>query len=270
MSVIEPWNVAVKHTLEKEADSILIHPIGDVHYGAMSHMSDTWQKFVDKIIKEKSYLIILGDMINNNLISSVGSPYDDVCSPRWQKENMSQMLRPIADRILFVANGNHENRSKKTADSQPLYDICCRLGIEDRYRDDGGILWLKFGESQHSNLNPVYSFLCFHGSGGGTLTGGGVNRFENFAYNFDGIDGAVGGHIHKAFQTAPAKIVLNRQNGTIKKQPFFVCSCASWLDYVGYPVQKLMRPSTNADMLTKTIRLYTREKKVELTDVIQF
>lgn len=80
MIAIEPWNVAVKHTFEKEADSILIHPIGDVHYGAMSHMSDAWQKFVDKIIKEKSYLIILGDMINNNLISSVGSPYDDLQS----------------------------------------------------------------------------------------------------------------------------------------------------------------------------------------------
>ena len=54
---------------------IKIYPISDVHFGALEHEAHAWAKFCSRVASEpNSYLILAGDLINNNTRSSVGSP----------------------------------------------------------------------------------------------------------------------------------------------------------------------------------------------------
>lgn len=262
---MESWKKPVKWHFERK--DIKIYPIGDVHYGALGHQAREWSAFCDKLQRENAYIIICGDMINNGLANSV-DPYGDVLQPITQKDNMATMLRQIKDRILFVCGGNHEYRSRKASDDSVLYDICCRIGIEDRYREEGGVLLFKFGEQHHAQQNPMYSFFITHGTGGGVYTGGAVNRFENFANCLDGVDGLIAGHVHKTFVTSPSKIYVNPQSGKVSIRPFVVQTCVSWLDYVGYAVQKMLRPATTAKHATTYMTLCGTKKQIALSQII--
>lgn len=65
---------------------VTVYPIADVHLGALEHQKREWAAFCDKIQKDKNaYIILAGDLINNNTRSSVGNPWDDVLRPREQK-----------------------------------------------------------------------------------------------------------------------------------------------------------------------------------------
>ena len=115
--------------------SITIYPICDVHLGALEHNKEEWEKFVNKIQSEpNSYIILVGDLINNATRSSVSNVFDDIMRPMEQKDKMVQYLEPLKDRIICGVPGNHERRSGKDADNDPMYDIMCKLGLEELYR----------------------------------------------------------------------------------------------------------------------------------------
>ena len=91
---------------------ISIFPISDVHFGALEHKEKEWLAFCEMIQNTpNAYVILGGDLINNNIRSSVGSPWDDTIRPREQKKRMVELLTPIKDRILCCVTGNHEARS---------------------------------------------------------------------------------------------------------------------------------------------------------------
>ena len=65
--------------------AIKIACISDVHYGALEHMEREWKNFIQKVLEDPTlFLILNGDLINNNTRSSVGSPWDDTVRPREQ------------------------------------------------------------------------------------------------------------------------------------------------------------------------------------------
>ena len=102
---------------------IKIYPVADVHFGAINHQTAEWSRFCNQIsADEDAYIILDGDLINNNTRSSVGSPWDDTIRPRQQKKQMVEYLQPIREKILCITSGNHERRSMKDADDDPAYD----------------------------------------------------------------------------------------------------------------------------------------------------
>ena len=99
-------------------------------------MLDTTLSNIKSTATPLAFLILGGDLINNNTRSSVGSPWDDTVRPREQKRLMVEALEPIKDRILCCVSGNHERRSLKDADDDPPYDIMTKLDLEDVYRQN--------------------------------------------------------------------------------------------------------------------------------------
>ena len=92
------FDLIVHEICEKE---IKIYPVADVHFGALEHDTHAWTKFCAKVVSEpNSYIILAGDLINNNTRSSVGSPWDDRVRPREQKRMMVEFLEPLKDKIL--------------------------------------------------------------------------------------------------------------------------------------------------------------------------
>lgn len=245
---------------------ISIFPISDVHYGALGHLEKEWLDFCKMVERtDNTFLILGGDMINNNTRSSVGSPWDDTVRPREQKKRMVEMLSPIKDRILCSVPGNHEARSWKDADDDPTYDIMCKLDLEDLYRQDTAFMKVSLGHRKNDNT-PIqsYTFAVNHGSGGGGSTGAAINKAEGFSRTIDGLDCFVVGHTHKGAATKPAKIVIDRKNNKVTLVPYNVVSMVSWMNYGGYALRSMMLPSQVADPQRLNLTMNQHRKRIEV------
>lgn len=239
-----------------KAKQVKIYPIADVHFGSVLCNEKAWLDFRDAICKDPdAYTVIVGDVINNNTRSSVGSPFDDVVRPREQKRIMAEMLKPLAEsgKIIAAVPGNHEKRSLKDADDDPLYDIMCKLDLEDRYRENAAFVLLAVGERPFARgeksvrgYGATYNIAITHGSGGGALTGSSINKNERFGYALDNIDVLITGHTHKGSITKPAKLQFNAQGGRMIVKPFVCVQACCWQNYGGYALQKMLTPNSTA------------------------
>lgn len=227
---------------------IKIYPISDLHIGAKECMLQTWKAFVKRLKKEKnSYITIHGDMMNNATKSSVSDVYEEVMSPSEQKRWLADQLYEIKDKILCVVPGNHENRSKKEVDDHALYDICCKLDIEDKYRPNTAFVVIRIGDKKGAGQkNPTYTLCVVHGKGGGIYTGASVNRNERFGAIIDNLDILIVGHAHKVVMTRPEKIYIDCHNEKVSFKPFNLVQSTSWLKYGGYALRGQLLPGGHA------------------------
>ena len=245
-------------------DQITIYSVADVHLGAKECMEQEFMDFIDMVSKTPDvYLILAGDLINNATKSSVSNCFEDRYPPSEQKQIIAKILEPVKDRILCAVPGNHEDRSGKDVDDDPMYDVMAKLNIEHLYRKNMAIMKLKFNRYRtNTGKNPVYSFAVVHGSGGGALTGAGVNRAERFANSIDGVDVLVTGHTHKPLVTTPSKIRVDLRNETITEVPFDVVVATSWLKYSGYAAKKMLSPTSH---VFQKITLSGVKKEIEVS-----
>lgn len=246
---------------------IVIYPIADVHYKAIGCLEEEFKKFVKKILaQDNAYVILCGDLIDNNIVGSVASPFDGL-RPREQKREMAEILKPLAEanRIIGILPGNHETRkANKEADDDAMYDIAAKLNLEDVYRENMLIIKIQFGDKAANGLkNPTYVLGAVHGNGGGARTGSAVNRTEDFGMVFDGLDVLISAHVHKSFRNVPAKIVIDKFNNKVSEKPFINICCPSWLSYAGYPVKGMLRPATTADKIEQSLLFHHDKKMVE-------
>lgn len=249
---------------------ITIIPIFDVHLGSPECMEQEFIKFINTVAQTPhTYMILGGDLIDNGTRASVGSAiFRQTMPPSQQKREMAKILAPVADRILCLLPGNHERRSTKDVDDDPVYDIACKLDIEDRYRENIAFVKIQLGrEGGVAHVNgydrPAYVVTVVHGSGGGIMTGSAVNRNERFGYVIDGADVLITGHTHKPYVTQPGKIKIDTNNNKVSIKPFKVISATSWLEYGGYAAQKMLLPSTHC-LHTLTLRGKRKEMIVTM------
>ena len=230
-------------------NDIVIYPISDVHLGSLEHNSAEWHKFIDKVKSEpNSYIILAGDLMNNATKSSVSNVFDETLRPREQKERLVCFLSPIKNKIICAVSGNHERRSGKDADNDPMYDIMCKLDLEHLYRQNIAFIKIQLGKrnTEPNKGEAAYTFAVTHGTGGGIFTGASVNRNERFGYVIDNLDCLIVGHTHKGVVSKPSKIVIDARNDKVTMKPFTVVSTQSWLSYGGYAMQKMLLPSSTS------------------------
>lgn len=250
----------------KKFDSpIKIACISDVHYGALEHNEKEWQRFIQRVIDDPTlYLVLDGDLINNNTRSSVGSPWNDTVRPREQKRRMAEFLSPIKDRILCCTSGNHERRSMKDADDDPTYDIMAKLDLEHIYRQNAAFMKIQIGKHDQVTDKPKqsYTFAVTHGAGGGIYTGATVNRNERFGNVIEGLDCLIVGHTHKGTVSRPSKLVFDSIHNMVQMKEYVVISCVAWQNYGEYALQKMLLPATVAN--PQILYLSDKEKRIEV------
>lgn len=231
----------------KTSKDVHLHVVGDLHAGAVEADLKGWEYFNQTILNDpQAYVIFLGDLMNNATKSSVSNCFEEVMRPRDQKIYLKEKLKPLAEsgKILAILPGNHENRSLKDADDNPLYDVAAKLDLEDIYRDNLAIVHFSIGVTKNANN---YVVLVTHGDGGGALTGGGVNRYERYSASWDGVDVFCYGHTHKPFATKPNKMIYDRYKKIAYQRNTIVMAVPSWMRYGGYPIRKTMTPTHKAD-----------------------
>ena len=245
--------------IHKFNKDIIVCPISDVHFGSIGHREKEWNEFCKFVEKnENVYLTLGGDLINNGTRNSVSGPFDDIIRPREQKRRMAEMLSPIKDRILCAIPGNHEARSGKDADDDPMADIMCKLDLEDLYRED--MAFVKIAMMGPNESINQYIIGIIHGGGGGIFTGAAVNRNERFGNMIDGIDCLIVGHSHKPFVTKPQKIIVDGNNNLVKTSSYTVVGSTSWLSYGGYALRKMLLPASESNPQKILLKCEDRHK----------
>lgn len=249
-----------KIPVAEHPNKLTIIPLADAHYGSPEFNETRWHNTIRRIRDDQDcYAVLVGDLLDTALKSSVGDVYSATASPREQKQWLIDELKPIANKILAAVGGNHERRSIREVDNDPLYDVLLALGKEDVYRQNLCFMQVKLTYPTKDRIKQRYefSFAITHGAGGGQYIGSSANRVTNWANSIEGVDCVISGHTHKPIAFPVSKLVYEGEH-VITRQ-FVVAVASSFLDYGGYPVQKLLPPT--AHTTTEIILTYSNGKK---------
>lgn len=247
-----------------ERKDITVYPLGDVHLGSFCCREEQFAKLVERVASEKdSYVFLIGDMIDNATKSArVGVPWDNRLRPNEAKRLMANYLKPIKDKVLGCVSGNHEGRNRDV-DDDPMYDICCKLDIEDRYRPSMAFIHLRFGKKNGSNReNPAYDICITHGAGSSIYVGASGARGERFI-SATNADLLISGHTHKPADIPGARFKIDASHGRVTIEPWRYVVCSSWLDYTDYAAKAMLSPTASVE---QKIIIHGKEKRI---DVIQ-
>ena len=241
--------------LGPEHDAIEIYPINDVHLGDLACEQKKFEKFLDYILeKPNRYVILNGDIINNNLKSSVGSVYDDTMRPKEQKKLAKKLLWKIRRRILSAVDGNHEWRSKKETDESITEDIAEYLGVP--YSDDSAVLKVTFGRKRNSK-RQCYTIFHRHTLGGGRKSGSSLNQAEEEALNI-ACDIFIFGHVHRKISSKNEFVIPDTKNNVLRTITQLFVIAPSWQSYASYAKIKGLKRQVTGSV---PIILYAREKE---------
>lgn len=246
-------------------NEITIYPIADVHLGAVEHAETEWQAFLKRVEQEDAYLILAGDLLNNNTRGvRFANPFDEILRPREAKRRMTEYLAPLRDRILAVCGGNHEARNVRESDQDLCRDICAKLDLEHLYRENIVFMCISVGERRNEQRGLAsYNFVIQHGSSNGALTGSAINKSERSAGLVENVDCYISGHVHRGYISKPAKIVMDARNKRVWTKSYLVLSCVSWLNYGGYAARSQLMPAQICDPQRLRLIASKTNKRIE-------
>ena len=226
--------VPIIHRLDGR--TIKIWAIADVHIGAVECDIQGFQNFLkNTILKDPdSYVLLCGDVISNGIKDSLTNVYEETMSPSCQVEKAVELLSPIKDRILGAVGGNHEARSRKAVDLDPMYTIMCMMGVQDLYRTNFAMLRIILA---NGNTKSRYALMLIHGKT--------ENKKRQFAYAVEGVDAIISGHTHNGIVEKPARLVFTSRNNVMVK-PLVSLTATSWLTYGGYAAAALYKPAATS------------------------
>lgn len=217
----------------KAFDHLTIYPVGDVHIGSAEFDEKLFREWTKVVASDPCGAVaIIGDMMDMGLKNSKTNVYEQKIPPAQQKELCYDLLKPIANKILAGCSGNHEYRSVREAGTNPLYDVFCRLGIEDRYRENVCFIKLQVGMA---GKNPnVYGVVLTHGKS--------KSKDEKWNYAVDGCDCFISGHPHETDHKPHGKIVMDLSHNAVKNVAFQHVVVQPFLKYGGYAVSGKYMP----------------------------
>jgi len=208
--------------------SIRIVPIFDVHYGNNGHRANKFQKYLKWIATTPGmYVVLGGDIMENALDDGRGMSYDQPINPHSQLDDLTEMLAPIAHRILCAMPGNHEWRTYKKSGIDPAKLLADRLEIP--YHQGPVLLNILAGGNK-------YRLHVQHGFSRPATKGGQLNSAMKPMKWID-ADIFLSGHTHEAIVSEDTVLRENAENASLAFKPRWVVvtqSFMGWLETYGY------------------------------------
>lgn len=178
--------ITVDHTIKAKEGYIV--PVGDIHAGAHGVRWKELDRQI-KTIKEHdaARVILLGDIFECNYPGSKSDVYGEM-SPKEASDTMIDKLAPIKKKIIAAVVGNHEARSERITDTNPLRHLCDILSIP--YCGASSIIRVVVG-------SQTYNIHATHGTGGASTPGGKMMRLLRSANAYPTADVYLMGHLHQ-------------------------------------------------------------------------
>ena len=245
-----------------------IYTLADLHIGDRSIVYEEVERRINEIKNDPYGLCILnGDLMNTALRNSVSDVYSEVMSPMEQIKTIVNILTPIADKIIGITNGNHENRVYRNDGIDITRIACSELGIEDKYSPEGVIIFLRFGlkngHNRHKDRNSKqwYTIYATHGSGGGRKEGAKAIRLADMASIID-ADIYIHSHTHLPMLMKQRYYRTSVTNGSVTSVERLFVNTGAALGYGGYGQAQEYKP---ASLSTPVIHLDANKKRATAT-----
>lgn len=198
------------------------------------------QDWIDEIKREGHLVILMGDLTENALTSSVGSVYEQVLPPKAQIDGITQLLEPIKDQIIGGVGGNHGARTVRAVGIDPDELICYNLGVQ------------YFGKTCAGRIQvgaAHWKIVAHHGAGGGGLLGSKLNVIaEKMTKVYPLADLYLCGHTHAdvaGSDRRPEISVSTRGGVQVVHHTRHFSGTGSLLSYTGsYAEDKLLPPAS--------------------------
>lgn len=245
-----------------------VYTLADLHIGDPNcNITEVYEQ-INRVVNDPVGVCILnGDLCNTALKSSVSDVYSETMTPMKQIMNCVELLRPIADKIIGVTSGNHENRVMRNDGIDMTRLICRELGIEDLYCPEGMIIFLRFGTTtmhgKHSGakLLRCYSIMVVHGSGGGRKEGAKAIRLADMACIAD-ADIYIHSHTHLPMIMKQGYFRVSNCSFTCNHVDKLFVNTGASLDYGGYGQTFEYKPSS---IVSPVIHLNAKHRKMSAT-----
>ena len=245
-----------------QSEELVIYPVADLHIGSPYADLKRITEFLQEKKEEGAYFILLGDLIDNAIIDSVGNVYTQEIDPT---ESVLRIIDPflgeIKDRILFMVEGNHEYRTRRRTGMDVFRIISAMWQIP--YTTGIGGLDISFGKMTKNRMCNFF-LLIGHGVSAPRTPGGKVNASSRLGDVAEGVDIFLTAHTHMPEIHKDAVLVFDRSRKIFMKRERYFVTTASFLGYSEYSQKRFYRPSAFG---IPRIRLSYegRKKKVEIT-----
>ena len=228
--------VMITHKLPADLPYIDLYPVGDVHLGSKECNLELFKSWLSMVQNDPlGYTVIVGDMMNMGLKTSKSNVYEETLTTLEQKELCYELLQPISHKILAGCSGNHEYRCVKEVGYNPLYDVFCRLRIENLYRENACFIKVNLGKSKdHGQRQVSYGITLTHGSS--------KNKDERWTYAVDNCDVFINGHTHNAIHQPFGKIRMDLRNECVSVAPYQQVVVLPFQKYGGYAIRGKYMP----------------------------
>ena len=235
----------IKRELSKDLKEVKILALSDMHIGDPLCNYKLIKEVLNEVKEsDNTYIILNGDLINNSTKNSVGNVYGEEMTPTEQILKVCDLLEPVKDKILVIAQGNHERRTEKDDGIDILRLASKQLGIEDRYTNGWWYLYLTLGlNDKKKDRQIMYTITGTHGYGGGRKNGGKINNLVEMSDKVI-ADVYVMGHTHTVIMTKNSIYMPDYQHKTLVQKDKYYLMTNSFLEYGGYGEQYGFTPST--------------------------
>ena len=180
--------------------------------------------------KDYSEIVCMGDMIGANSRHSVGAGVYEQITPQKQIEDISEYLKPLADKKLIIGylTGNHESRMKKELGIDISKIVCKELKIP--YLGYAG--WSLFYVGKQS-----YSMYSTHGASSAILKHTKLKSILDVAKSFE-ADIVTAGHVHDIIIDSAEYQRVNKKRKIIEIRKSYVIVTGHYYNYGGYAQEK--------------------------------
>lgn len=200
----------------KPAKYIELFPFSDVHWGHKCCDKKNHNLDVKEVGKRPNRFAFLnGDNIENSLGDSAGGAawMEQDAMPEQQVDQVTEVYRRIAHKIVVARPGNHEERSEKKTGINPLKIVCERLKIPYFAGPSNmEIIWRGYR----------WTFFMKHGTGGSNSPGGKLNNAGKDRMYTDFRNFFIMGHVHDEMTHKVVRSVRRRKVGPEGVEEFWV------------------------------------------------
>ena len=249
--------------------SVKLIPFSDVHFDSPKCDRRLLKKHLELAVKEDAYVWLNGDWFDvmgykrdpRSVKGDIRPEYDVVNYLDAVIEDSVKFLKPYADRMLFIANGNHETNILKRQETDPLDRLVYMLNKEtgSNISRMGYAGWLRVN-LERVNTDRMLSSVNIqfhHGFGGNAKRSKGVLRVDLDHAEYPDADIIVRGHDHQKWAMPKTSWRLTSK-GKQRKTRKLHLALGSYKDGLGqnlygWEVEKGFTPTTLGSWMIEII-----------------
>ena len=256
--------------LASKNNEFQIMVLGDMHIGDDLCDIKLIKETIDYVKNTKNcYVILNGDLLNNALKTSKSDVYKETMTMEEEQDLLIDLLKPIKNKILVMATGNHEYRTNLIAGINPLKAVAYALDIKDRLVENSYVLDIGFG-SYNNNQKFVYTIYGIHGgNGSGRRAGNTVNALQDMALIVPNADLYIHSHTHTIINHSDMIFLHDKRTKKLKEHQRTFYNANAFLKYGGYAEQKGYRPTDRTPSVV-TVKGFRKNNNVILkTNIVR-